>query len=271
MEGESNKAVPPVALVTGASRGIGRGIAIELARVGYSVAINYARQRDAALETQALCEGVTPSGTKACFAVFRADISRAGDRARLLTAVRRQFGWIDLLVNNAGVAPLVRADMLKGTEKSFDHSLNINLRGPYFLTQAVANFWIAGLKRRPGGKPRPKIVNVSSVSAYAPSIHRADYCMSKAALSMMTQLFAARLADYGICVYEIRPGIIATDMTAPVREKYDRLIAQGLTPLSRWGTPEDVALAVTAIAQDRFPFSTGEVLNVDGGFHIRRL
>jgi NAD(P)-dependent dehydrogenase (short-subunit alcohol dehydrogenase family) len=273
---------PKVALVTGASRGIGRGIAIELARLGFSVAINYSeaadmespvnpRRHEAALECQQLCAQAAPSGVDSSFELFQADISKAEDRAGLLKAVQERFGWIDLLVNNAGVAPRGRVDLLEAGEESFDRLMNINARGPFFLTQAVAKFWIAGLKDRPDKAPKPKIVNISSVSAYAPSVNRGDYCMSKAALSMMTQLFAARLAEYGINVYEIRPGIVLTDMTSPVKEKYDGMISDGLTPLARWGMPEDVGRAVSAIAEDRFPFSTGEVINVDGGFHIRRL
>jgi NAD(P)-dependent dehydrogenase (short-subunit alcohol dehydrogenase family) len=260
-----------VALVTGASRGIGRGIAIELARLGFSIAINYARSQEAALECKRLCAQAAPTGAESSFEVFQADVSKAQDRASLLKAVRKRFGWIDLLVNNAGVPPTVRVDLLEASEESFDRLMNINARGPYFLTQAVAKFWIAGLNERPEKSGKPKIVNISSVSAYAPSVNRGDYCMSKAALSMMTQLFAARLAEYGINVYEIRPGIVLTDMTGPVKEKYDGMISEGLTPLARWGTPEDVGRAVAAIAEDRFPFSTGEVINVDGGFHVRRL
>jgi NAD(P)-dependent dehydrogenase (short-subunit alcohol dehydrogenase family) len=270
---------PQVALVTGASRGIGRGIAIELARLGFSIAINYSQRQEAALECQRLCVQAATSGAHAAlkggatpsFEIFQADVSRTQDRARLLQAVRERFAWIDLLVNNAGVAPTVRVDLLEASEESFDRVMNINARGPYFLTQAVANFWIAGLKQRPGESAKPKIVNISSASAYAPSVDRGDYCMSKSALSMMTQLFAARLAEYGINVYEIRPGIVLTDMTGSVKEKYDGMISDRLTPLARWGTPEDVGRAVAAIAEDRFPFSTGEVINVDGGFHIRRL
>ena len=267
----STTVTPLVALVTGASRGIGRGIAIELARIGFSVAINYAGRRDAAMETKRLCEEISPAGCGSSFPVFQADISKAKDRERLLRAVTERFGWIDMLVNNAGVAPTTRADLLQATEESFDRLININLRGPYFLTQAVANLWIGGLKKKRGRSAKPKIVNISSVSAYAPSANRGDYCVSKAGLSMMTQLFAARLAEYGINVYEIRAGIIMTDMTAPVRKKYDRMISEGLTPIARWGTPEDVGRAVAALAEDRFPFSTGEVINVDGGFHMRRL
>ncbi len=258
-----------LALITGASRGIGRGIAVELARIGFSVAINYAGRRDAALECKKLCEKAAPRGAESSFEIFQADISKTPDRARLLTEVRERFGWIDLLVNNAGVAPIVRVDLLKASEESFDRLMGINARGAFFLTQAVANFWIAGLKGREKASAKPKIVNISSISAFAPGPTRAEYCMSKAALSMMTQLFALRLAEYGIHVYEIRPGVIATDMTGPVRQKYERLISEGLAPIARWGTPEDVGRAVVAVAEDRFPFSTGEVINVDGGFHIR--
>jgi len=269
----------PVALVTGASRGIGRGIAIELARLGFGVAINYVQSRESAIECAALCEQAALESTPAVpkdsvsprFGVFRADISNASDRVGLLQAVQERFGWIDLLVNNAGVAPQARLDLLQAGEESFDRLMNINVRGPYFLTQALANLWIRGLGSRPQKSRKPKIVNISSVSAYAPSVNRGDYCMSKAALSMMTQLFAARLAEYGINVYEIRPGIVLTDMTGPVKAKYDAMIAEGLMPLARWGTPEDVGRAVAAIAEGCLPYSTGEVINVDGGFHVRRL
>ncbi len=259
-----------IALVTGASRGIGRGIAIALARAGHSVAINFASHRDAAAECQQLCQAAAPAGSGASFDTFPGDISVAHGREQLLKAVIDRFGWIDLLVNNAGVAPSERKDLLEATEESFDRLIKINLRGPFFLTQAVANFWLAGLAEH-AARPRPKVITISSISAYTASINRGDYCMSKAGLAMMTQLFAVRLAGEGIGVYEIRPGVVATDMTGPVKEEYDRLIAEGLTPIARWGTPEDVGRAVVAIAQDQFPFSTGEVFNVDGGFHIRRL
>jgi 3-oxoacyl-[acyl-carrier protein] reductase len=259
------------ALITGASRGIGRGIAVELARSGFSVAINYAGRQDAALECQKICEQAAPQDTQPSFDIFQADISEGPDRARLLESVLKRFGRIDLLVNNAGVAPATRKDLLETSEESFDRVMTINARGPFFLTQAMANSWISGLNVTEAGGTKPKIVNISSVSAYAPSVNRGEYCMSKAALSMMTQLFAVRLAEHGINVYEIRPGVIETDMTSAVKQKYDDLISGGLTPIPRWGTPEDVGRAVAAIALDQFPFSTGEVINVDGGFHIRRL
>jgi NAD(P)-dependent dehydrogenase (short-subunit alcohol dehydrogenase family) len=183
--------------------------------------------------------------------------------------MRGKFGRLDLLVNNAGVAPSVRADILEATEESFDRLISINVKGPYFLTQAVANFWISSSPKSNDFKP--KVITISSISAYTASVNRGDYCVSKAALSMLTPLYASRLAEYGIHVYEVRPGVIATDMTGTVKDKYEKLIAEGLSPIKRWGTPEDIGRAVVAIAEDRFPFSTGEVINVDGGFHLRRL
>jgi len=179
------------------------------------------------------------------------------------------MGRIDLLVNNAGVSPKVRMDILEVTEESYDRVMTINLKGPFFLTQLVANWMIELKKFR--NELEPKIVNISSISAYTSSTSRGEYCISKAGVSMMTKLYADRLSEYGVNVYEIRPGIIFTPMTEPVKEKYDKLISEGITPIKRWGTPEDVAKAVVAIAKGYFPFSTGEVFNVDGGFHIRRL
>ncbi len=248
-----------VAIVTGGSRGIGRAIALALGAQGYSVVANYAGNVQAANE---VCAAIGPKSR-----AIQADISIAADRARLVQETIKAFGRIDLLVNNAGVAPNKRADILNiadADETSFDRLININLKGPYFLTQLVANEMV---KQKSG-----KIVTITSVSAYTASVNRGDYCVAKAGLSMMTALFAARLAEFGINVYEIRPGVIATDMTGPVKAKYDELIFEkDLTPIKRWGKPEDVAKAVVAIATDLFPFSTGEVIDVDGGFHLRRL
>lgn len=246
----------PVALITGGSRGIGRGIALELAKIGHDLVINFATNETAARETVDACKGIRAE-------IFRADISNDAERRRLVDFCRQSFGRLDLLVNNAGVAPNVRADILDASEESFDRLIQINVKGPYFLTQLIAKWMI---EQRAG-----KIVTISSISAYTASLNRGDYCVAKAALSMLTPLYAARLAEHGIRVYEIRPGIIETDMTAPVKSKYDKLIAEGLTPIRRWGTPADVGKAVVAIAQDLLPFSTGEVINVDGGFHIRTL
>lgn len=261
----------PLALVTGGSRGIGRGICQSLARADFGVVINYQTNASAAEECRRLLEEAAPAAPKPPFAVVQADVSKARGRAELISFIEHKFGWIDLLVNNAGVAPEVRADLLCATEESFDRLIEINLKGPYFLTQGMANFWIPKLDSLPASRPKPKIINISSVSAYAAGPNRGDYCVSKAGLSMATQLYAVRLAEYGINVYEIRPGVVPTDMSAAVREKYNRMIADGLTPIARWGTPEDVGRAVVAIAKDHFPFSTGEVINVDGGFHLRKL
>jgi len=265
--------VNPVALITGASRGIGRGIALALARCGFDLVINFARNNAAAVQTVAECLADAQSTGKHIRAeACQADISLAADRTRLMEFTRTTFGRIDLLVNNAGIAPEVRADLLEATEESFDRLWITNTKGPFFLTQLVARWMIELIHAQPAGRgTAPKIVTISSVSAYTASVHRGEYCVSKAALSMMTPLFAARLAEHGIGVYEIRPGIIATDMTGPVKDKYDRLIAEGLTPIRRWGTPEDVGRAVTAIALNLLPFSTGEIINVDGGFHLRQL
>ncbi|MCM3874097.1 MAG: 3-ketoacyl-ACP reductase [Pyrinomonadaceae bacterium] len=259
-----------VALVTGASRGIGRAIAIELARVNYDVMMNYAANREAADEASvAVRAASTREGVRV--ATCQANIAEASDREELLQKTRQQFGRLDLLVNNAGIAPEKRTDLLDATVESFDQLLDVNLKGPYFLTQAVARWMIEQRTSGEIGDYHPAIVSITSVSAYAASPERGDYCVSKAGLSMMTKLYAARLANEGINVYEIRPGVIATDMTAGVKEKYDRLIDAGLSPIKRWGTPEDVGRAVAAIATGMFPFSTGEVINVDGGFHLRRL
>ena len=261
----------PAALVTGGSRGIGRGICLNLARAGFGVAINYVSNAAAAEECKRSCIEAAPDATKSKFETVQADIAEPQGRARLIEFIKKTLGWIDVLVNNAGVAPKVRADLLEATEDSFDRLIATNLKGPYFLTQAVANYWLPRLQNLPAGRAKPMIINISSISAYTATVNRGDYCVSKAGLAMATQLYAARLAECGINVYEVRPGIVATEMTAGVQEKYDRMIADGLTPIARWGTPEDVGRAVAAIAQGALPFSTGEVINVDGGFHFRRL
>lgn len=255
------------ALVTGASRGIGRGIAIELARAGCRVAINYAGNVEAANEALTLVKQAGGDG----FTV-QGDVSVAVDRERMVGEVLSKFGRIDLLVNNAGVAPKVRADILEAGEESFDRMYAINLKGPYFLTQLVANQMI---KQQPDAEGfRGRIVTVTSISVYTASVNRGDYCVVKAGLAMMTKLFADRLANDGINVYEVRPGVIATDMTGPVKAKYDKLILQdqpGITPIRRWGKPEDIGRAVRAVMEDRFPYSTGQVFDIDGGFHLHRL
>lgn len=267
----------PVALITGASRGIGRGIALELAKVGHDLVVNYAGNTEAAKQTVADCVAAARSGGKSIRAeTCQADVGKASDRARLIAFTREQFGRLDLLVNNAGITSIGRRDVLEAREDEFDALMAINLKGPYFLSQLAANWMIQqtnspDTRRQTPSAYRPKIVIVSSISGYAVSTNRGDYCLAKAALGMMTKLYAARLADHGINVFEVCPGVIASDMTAPVKEKYDKLFAEGLAPIRRWGTPEDVGRAVTAIALDYLPYSTGETINVDGGFHLRRL
>jgi len=260
-----------VALITGASRGIGRGIALELARLGHELILHFRANEAAATSTAADClAAASAAGHSIRAELCAGDLALGETRRHLVAFARERFGRLDLLVNNAGIAPRVRADLLEETEESFDELIAINLKAPYFLTQRCAR-WMLELRGSLGLDYFPKIITVSSVSAYAASTNRGGYCVAKAGLGMLTPLFAARLAEAGIQVFEIRPGIIATDMTAGVKEKYDALIAGGLTPIARWGQPEDVARAVAAIAQDHLPFSTGEVLNVDGGFHLRRL
>jgi NAD(P)-dependent dehydrogenase (short-subunit alcohol dehydrogenase family) len=257
----------PVSLVTGAGRGIGRGIAIELAKLGHAVVVNYAGNAGAAEECLRLVREAGGAGITA-----QADVSVSADRERLVQETLDAYGRIDMLVNNAGVAPTVRADLLEASEESFDRLIGINLKGPYFLTQIVARRMIEQIRRGDvSGFGPPRIVTVTSISAYTASVNRGDYCVAKAGLAMMTALYAARLAEYGVNVYEIRPGVIATDMTEGVKEKYDRMIEQGAWPIRRWGQPEDVGRAVAAIARGDFPYSTGEVINVDGGFHLRML
>ena len=257
-----------VALITGSSRGIGRGIALALARAGrHDLVVNYAGNEAAARECAALCAEAA-GGKKVRVEMVQADVSVAADRARLLAFTMEKYGRLDLLVNNAGVAPDVRADLLEAGEASFDRLIAINLKGPYFLTQAAAKLMrdaapLAGLPRA--------VVNITSISAFTASVNRGDYCIAKAGLAMMTKLYAARLAEYGIGVYEVQPGVIATDMTGPVKAKYDALFASGLAPQNRWGTPEDIGQCVTAVALGHFPYSTGQVFHVDGGFHLRTL
>ena len=242
-----------VACVTGAASGIGLAIAEALASVGYKVVIADVQDADLSLL----------AGEGHLF--VRTDVSNAEDRQKLLDAIKQKFGRLDLLVNNAGVAPRERKDILETTEESYDRLMTINLKGPFFLTQLLANYMIE-MKAE-----RPKIVNISSISAYTSSTSRAEYCISKAGVSMMTTLFADRLAEHGINVYEIRPGIIRTPMTETVTAKYDKMIEEDLLPIKRWGYPEDVAAAAKAIVSGGFEYSTGQVFDVDGGFHLRRL
>ena len=259
----------PVVLVTGASRGLGRGIALALAREGYDLAIHYASNRAAADQTVDLCREVARDPGQKFFPVS-AQLASATERAAMMEGVLGEFGRIDGLVNNAGIAPKVRADITEADEANFDEVMAVNLRGPYFLSQLAARWWLAhpGESRLPGGY---KLVFVTSVSVHTASVNRGEYCMAKAGLAMAAQLWSVRLAAEGVQVYEVRPGIMKTDMTAGVTDKYDKLIAEGLVPQKRWGTPEDVGLSVAALCRGDFPFSTGAIIDVDGGFQLRRL
>jgi NAD(P)-dependent dehydrogenase (short-subunit alcohol dehydrogenase family) len=254
----------PVALITGASRGIGRGIALTLGQRGYAVGVNYLRSSEAAAEVVGAIEA-----DGGCALAVRGDVGLAADRTLLIEQLCGRFGRLDVLVNNAGITSQGRRDLLEATEESWDLVFDTNLKGPFFLAQLAARQMIEAIDA--GRIPQGCIINVSSISAYAVTTNRADYCMAKAAMQMMTWLLATRLAEHRIRVYEVCPGVIESDMTAPVREKYDKLIAEGLAPIRRWGTPDDVARAVLALVDDAFPFSTGDRINVDGGFHMRRL
>jgi NAD(P)-dependent dehydrogenase (short-subunit alcohol dehydrogenase family) len=254
----------PIAIITGGGRGIGKGISLALAERGWNIVLNYRRDADSALET---AQSIEQFGVTAL--PVQADLAQAADRQALIDQTLARFGRVDLLVNNAGMAPRQRVDLLDVGDDSFTEIMDVNLKGPFFLTQGVAREMIRLLQS--GAILAPKIINIGSISAFTVSLTRAEYCLSKAAMTMMTALFADRLAQHGILVYEIRPGIIETDMTARVKEKYDRLIEEGLLPIRRWGQPEDVARAVVALAEGGLPYSTGEILHVDGGFHIRRL
>lgn len=253
-----------VALVTGGARGIGRGIAEALAENHFDLVIDDIHEANEVVDT---ITALQHKGSQVLY--VRADISDAAARQSLIAEMQHRFGRLDVLVNNAGVAPQQRLDLLEATEESYDRVMKINLKSPYFLTQLIARWMIE--QRQADPSRRPKIINISSISAFTSSTARGEYCVSKAGVSMLTKLYADRLAEYEIPVYEIQPGIIYTDMTRVVKEKYDRLLAEGLTPIKRWGYPADVAKAVVALALDYLPYSTGEVIHVDGGFHLRRL
>jgi len=254
-----------VALVTGGARGIGLGISEALAREGYVLAVCGTRSAEAAAPQ---LEALQQCGGEVCY--IQADVSLAADRSRLLEAVRARFGALHVLVNNAGVAPQVRADLLDASEESFERVMRINLQGPYFLTQAVARWMVE--QRRVDAAFCGCIVNIGSVSAEVASVLRGEYCVAKAGVTMMTRLFASRLGQEGVTVYEVRPGIIRSDMTGPVQDKYDALIADSdLLIQKRWGEPEDVGRAVASLARGDFPYSTGQIVHVDGGLSVQRL
>lgn len=254
----------PVAFITGGSRGIGLGIAHALIKEGYRVAINGVRSEDRVIET---LNELNSNGGEVIYC--QGDVGDASDRNKMINKIRTQWGQLNLLVNNAGVAPKERKDLLEADEESFDWLMGINLKGPYFLTQTAANWMIEQKAKNP--KDSFSIINISSVSASVVSVNRGEYCISKAGMSMSTKLWATRLGEFDIPVYEIQPGLILTDMTAGVIEKYDKLIAEGLTVEKRWGKPEDMGKTVVALATGMIPYATGQVINTDGGMTIQTL
>jgi 3-oxoacyl-[acyl-carrier protein] reductase len=253
-----------VALITGGSRGIGLGIARSLANAGFELAINGVRNEKEVLQP---LEDLRQLGADVIYC--QGDVGDEDARKTILEKIKSHFGKLNVLVNNAGVAPKERKDILEATEESFEYVLRTNLTSSYFLSQSAANWMISQKKTDQDFKAA--IINISSISATVASVNRGEYCIAKAGMSMSTQLFAVRLGEYNIPVYEVRPGIIATDMTSKVTEKYDKLINEGLCVQKRWGLPEDVGKAVASLATGDFPYSTGQVIMVDGGMSIPRL
>ena len=253
-----------VALITGGSRGIGFGIAKELAKSGFDLAINGVRSFD---QIEDEMNELKKFGSEVIYC--RGNISLMDDRESIILEVKKHYGKLHVLVNNAGVAPKERKDILDATEESFDEVVFTNLKGPYFLTQKAANWMIA--QKKTDKDFTGCVINISSMSATVASVNRGEYCISKAGISMATQLFAVRLGEFNIPVFEVRPGIILTDMTAGIKEKYDKLIARGLCVQQRWGQPEDVGKVVASLAKGDFMYSTGQVIMVDGGLTIPRL
>ncbi len=253
-----------VALITGGARGIGYSIALGLTRENFDIAIADIQDEQKVAEN---IGNLRKTGVEVLYC--KCDISSAADRGRMQDEVKKTFGRLNLLVNNAGVAPAVRADILEASEESYERVMKINLQGPYFLTQLVANWMIEQQKSDSGFEG--SIINISSMSANVASVSRGEYCISKAGVSMATKLFAVRLSEFNIHVYEIRPGIIMTDMTSAVKGKYDKLIAEGILLQKRWGLPEDISKAVSMMARGDISYSTGQVIIVDGGFTVERL
>ena len=259
----------PIVLVTGSGRGLGRGIAVELAKNGFSVAVHYGSSSVGAQETIALCEEVKQNESQV-FECFQADLSDEVSRKSLIPSIIKKLGFIDSLINNAGITEPNRRDCLEATEEDYDTVMNINLKAPYFLTQEVANLMIQ--QGKSDRITHYQIINISSISSDTVSTNRGAYCLSKAALSMATQIWASRLADHNILVNDLKPGIMVSDMTAGAKDKYDDILKDGqLVPLARWGLGEDVGKAAASILLGNFPFTTGHVIPIDGGFHIKRL
>jgi len=252
------------ALITGGSRGIGFGIANELAKAGFNLAINGVRNQES---VQSVLDELKAFGVEVIYA--QGNISKKEERQNIFNTVISEFGHLNVLVNNAGIAPRERKDILEATEDIYDEVLKINLKGPYFLTQRFANHMIQRKKENPNFLCC--IINVSSVSATVASVNRGEYCISKAGIAMATKLWAARLGEFDIPVYEIQPGVIKTDMTSAVTEKYDRMFEEGLSIQKRWGLPEDIGKVAAAMATGMLPYSTGQVIMVDGGMTIQRL
>ncbi len=253
-----------VALITGGARGIGYGIALGLVKENCNIAIADIQDESKVAENMG---NLHKAGAEVLYC--KADISNPADRKRIIDDIKKKFGKLNVLVNNAGVAPAVRADILEASEESYERVMKINLQGPYFLTQLAANWMIE--QQKADKNFSGCIINISSMSATVASVSRGEYCISKAGVSMATKLFAVRLAEFNIPVYEIRPGIIMTDMTSAVKEKYDKLIAEGILLQKRWGLPEDISKAVAMMARGDIPYSTGQVIMVDGGFTVERL
>ncbi len=252
------------ALITGGSRGIGLGIAIELAKARFNLVINGVRPRES---IQPVLDGLKAFGVRVIYA--QGDVSKKEDREQILQTVTSEFEQLNVLINNAGVAPKERLDILEASEESYSYVMDINLKGPYFLTQLVANHMVNQKKKDTSFDCC--IINVSSVSASVASVNRGEYCISKAGIAMATKLWAARLGEFDIPVYEIQPGVIKTDMTWAVSEKYDNLFAKGLSIQKRWGLPEDIGKVAASMANGMMPYSTGQVVMVDGGMTIQRL
>jgi NAD(P)-dependent dehydrogenase (short-subunit alcohol dehydrogenase family) len=259
-----------VALVTGSTHGIGEAIVLELARIGFSVLINGASTKHLSEDYKNRLSNIFKDKLEERHLYIQANVGKREDREKIIKKIKAKYKRIDVLVNNAGVGPIKRGEMLEMTEESYDRVMGINLKGPFFLTQEIAK-WMIELKKTFKNNYKPYIINISSLNRYTPSLNRGEYCISKAGMTMMTKLFAVRLAEHEIPVFEISPGIIDTPLTKPRYESYDKLIKEGITPIKRWGKPSDIAKVVNAIVSGLIPFSTGTVLDIDGGFHIHRL
>jgi 3-oxoacyl-[acyl-carrier protein] reductase len=259
-----------LALVTGSTYGIGEGIVLELAKIGFSVVINGASTKELSEDYINKLKNIFKENLEDKCIYVQASVGEKEDRERLIDEIKKKFNRIDVLVNNAGVGPIKRGELLEMTEESYDRVMGINLKGPFFLTQSIAK-WMIELKDVIKEDYQPYIINISSINRYTPSLNRGEYCISKAGMAMMTKLFASRLAEYEIPVFEISPGIIDTPLTKPRFKTYDKLINEGITPIKRWGKPVDIAKPIVAIVSGLIPFSTGTVLDIDGGFHMHRL